>query len=853
MSEMKKEIKDQRFLHDGNDRSLNSDSRNAPLAENITQYNDWSNPRKRSATSDETPKTSKSKKKTPGILESMITAIVSSTSRYGFEEENKENAGIYGDVYKFEPAAKSGMSPGRQTLTETPPNGNTLGVSEIKPSCFTRVSPKTEETRSVNEQAPFKSDESMKYESSLHEHPCFSENIDPSFTNLSAPFVKKAPGIVNNHEEPHHCFTRLFETTTAKKEPAIGDNGPVSMKTEFEERPKAYEPPKYMLESMQEKLTHKVRRSVFPSSVFTPFSKQKISDNVPSSTPPRHLPESTVERDEQRIKKEPDQCFIAENPSTSHHAPIHSPGSLPQTPLDKQDIEANQMYDSSDAQVMDDVGSQERKCDGVLSPRKSAIDGNCLISESEHEHEHVSGQPDSNFSTPPDGVSNQEDTIPDTPLIQQSPNGTLTCYFCLKKARFVSELTLHLRSHTGDKPYQCTFCEKKFASKSNLKVHMRTHTGEKPYQCTFCETKFASKSNLKQHMRSHTGEKPYQCTFCEKNFASKGVLNIHVRSHTGEKPYMCTFCEKNFSLKYALKVHMRSHTGENPYQCTFCEKNFASKAVLNIHVISHTSEKSYQCTFCEKQFSSKCSLNVHKRSHAGDKPYQCTFCEKKFTQKGVLNIHVRTHTGEKPYHCTLCEKKFASKANLKKHMSIHTADKPYECTFCEKKFSSQSNLKVHMRTHTGEKPYQCTFCETKFASKGNLKQHMRTHTGERPYQCTLCEKNFASKAVLDIHVRFHTGEQSYQCTFCEKKFGSNSYLNIHMRSHTGERPYQCTFCETKFARKDNLNMHMRSHTGEKPYQCTFCEKKFASKSFLIIHTRSHTGEKTLSRHIRSHT
>ena len=38
---------------------------------------------------------------------------------------------------------------------------------------------------------------------------------------------------------------------------------------------------------------------------------------------------------------------------------------------------------------------------------------------------------------------------------------------------------------------------------ANLTVHMRPHTGYKPYQCSQCESDLAKK-NLKRHLRSHT-------------------------------------------------------------------------------------------------------------------------------------------------------------------------------------------------------------------------------------------------------------------------------------------------------------------------------------------------------------
>mmetsp|Transcript_10747 Transcript_10747/g.13436 ORF Transcript_10747/g.13436 Transcript_10747/m.13436 type:complete len:347 (-) Transcript_10747:122-1162(-) len=111
----------------------------------------------------------------------------------------------------------------------------------------------------------------------------------------------------------------------------------------------------------------------------------------------------------------------------------------------------------------------------------------------------------------------------------------LICGECGKMFRGRSEVVVHVRVHTGDKPLSCNYCGKTFAHPSNLKVHERGHRGEKPYVCTYpgCDRRFAHSMSLKDHSYKHTGAYPHQCTYpgCTKGFRSKAYLGKHLKSH----------------------------------------------------------------------------------------------------------------------------------------------------------------------------------------------------------------------------------------------------------------------------------------------------------------------------------
>ena len=104
------------------------------------------------------------------------------------------------------------------------------------------------------------------------------------------------------------------------------------------------------------------------------------------------------------------------------------------------------------------------------------------------------------------------------------------CDVCEKVFGYPSQLAVHMRTHTNEKPYECDVCEKRFRDSGNLKTHMRTHTNERPHECDVCEKRFATSSSLKRHMRIHTNEKPYECDVCDKAFRQLGTLQKHMRT-----------------------------------------------------------------------------------------------------------------------------------------------------------------------------------------------------------------------------------------------------------------------------------------------------------------------------------
>ena len=100
--------------------------------------------------------------------------------------------------------------------------------------------------------------------------------------------------------------------------------------------------------------------------------------------------------------------------------------------------------------------------------------------------------------------------------------------------------------------------KKKPRSNAKNKQAQRSGKESRVYECTTCGKACSSQSQLTVHLRVHSGDKPYSCDTCGKAFAQSSALTAHLRVHSGDKPYSCDTCGKAYSGSSSLKKHMYS-------------------------------------------------------------------------------------------------------------------------------------------------------------------------------------------------------------------------------------------------------------------------------------------------------
>ena len=110
------------------------------------------------------------------------------------------------------------------------------------------------------------------------------------------------------------------------------------------------------------------------------------------------------------------------------------------------------------------------------------------------------------------------------PIMKTTPSSTGVCI--LSQMAKVPEKPLQdaIKSHS------CNQCQYSSTRAYSLKVHMRKHSGEKPFKCNQCDYPCTSAGSLKRHIRIHSGENPLSCTQCDYSCKQAGSLRRHMLS-----------------------------------------------------------------------------------------------------------------------------------------------------------------------------------------------------------------------------------------------------------------------------------------------------------------------------------
>ncbi|KJH44377.1 zinc finger, C2H2 type [Dictyocaulus viviparus] len=298
----------------------------------------------------------------------------------------------------------------------------------------------------------------------------------------------------------------------------------------------------------------------------------------------------------------------------------------------------------------------------------------------------------------------------------------------------------------------CEVCGVLLKHPSKIEAHMRTHTGEKPFECDLCGMKFSQRTPMLNHVRRHLGQTPYDCGYgCGKKFVNNAQKNAHELRHLGSKragpprPHLkppkrslwnpvfpkgdprIRVCEEERStivdfeppighieppISVAASKSLLNYSRFFKMLYVFRLDEIIDSVVSGIPTKKRTTRSSrppmlVQCQICGLMLKHASKIRAHIRTHTGDKPYICVYCDEQFATSGTLSMHIkRKHTfGERPYACTWdCGKRFVSLSTRNEHERIvHAGTKRYECSVagCFRMFSRRYYLMLHRQREHG--------------------------------------------------------------------------------------------------------------------------------------------------------
>nr|XP_033779068.1 sal-like protein 2 [Geotrypetes seraphini] len=313
--------------------------------------------------------------------------------------------------------------------------------------------------------------------------------------------------------------------------------------------------------------------------------------------------------------------------------------------------------------------------------------------------------------------------------------------------------------------HKCRFCAKVFGSDSALQIHLRSHTGERPYKCNICGNRFTTRGNLKVHFHRHKEKYP------------------HVQMNPHPVPEHLDYVLTSTGLPYGMSVPPEKTDEDPPEKKSLISALTATESLtllstaqtlppLNKFVLMKASDSAaslpksiggnLKSKADENTPPSEREPQVDIHNGSGSR-VQLSKLVSSLPSWALLSNHFKATAFPFPYIIDPLGSSETSKLQQLVEKIDKQATSSNQCVICLRVLSCPRALHLHYSQHNGERPFKCKICGRAFSTKGNLKAHFVAHksspTTKAQNSCPICQKKFTNAVTLQQHIKMHLGGQ----------------------------------------------------------------------------------------------